>query len=419
MKIWILDHYATSMFINGKGRDHWFGKYLKDQGHAVKIFCATTSHKSGKEEMVDYIGKEQVRYDDIPYIFIKARSYNGNGYQRILNMLDYAWYVKQMVCKYAKKEGKPDIILAASVHPFTLIAGNQIAKKLEIPCICEIRDLWPETFVSLGKVKNNSLLARCLYMGEKHIYKKADSLIFTMEGWRDYFNEKNWNKIIENKRVFYINNMVDLDMFNREVIENAFEDEDLDDRNTFKVIYVGSIRMANALQLLLEAGKELKDENIKILIYGEGGDRERLEKFCRNNNLSHVKFKGYVERKRVPYILSKSDLNILNYVRASIFRFGASQNKFFEYLASGKPVLANNVYNYSLIKKYQCGIEKNIDNPKDYRDAILEIKNMDQKQYQKMCENAMTAARECDYKKRSKELEDAMKIVVKEYRKKC
>ena len=44
---------------------------------------------------------------------------------------------------------------------------------------------------------------------------------------------------------------------------------------------------------------------------------------------------------------------------------------------------------------------------------------MDQIQYQKMCENAMTAARECDYKKRSKEFEDAMKIVVKEYRKKC
>lgn len=417
MKIWILNHYATSMYFDGKGRHHWFAKYLKQQGHFVKIFCAATLHRNNGQELINYAGEEKVGYDDVPYIFVEARPYSGNAYQRILNMFDYARHVKQMIYKCVKKEEKPDLILASSVHPFTLIAGIQIAKKLKVPCLCEIRDLWPETFISLGRLKANSLLAKFLYIGEKNIYKKADGLIFTMEGWKDYFNEKKWNKIIENKKVFYINNMVDLGMFNSEMEDNAFTDEDLDDRNAFKVIYIGSIRMANSLKSLVEAGKELQEENIKILIYGEGDDRKRLENFCDENNLSHIKFKGYVERKRVPYILSKSDLNILNYVKASIFKFGASQNKFFEYLASGKPILANNVYNYSLIKKYQCGIEKNIDNSKDYRNAILEIKNLDKKQYEQMCKNTMLAAEDCDYKKRSKELEEAIEIVVKEYQK--
>ena len=51
------------------------------------------------------------------------------------------------------KQDKPDIIIASSVHPLTMVAGIKIARKLKIPCICEIRDLWPEAIFSFGKLK--------------------------------------------------------------------------------------------------------------------------------------------------------------------------------------------------------------------------------------------------------------------------
>lgn len=137
----------------------------------MKIFCAATLHRNNGQELINYAGEEKVGYDDVPYIFVEARPYSGNAYQRILNMFDYARHVKQMIYKCVKKEEKPDLILASSVHPFTLIAGIQIAKKLKVSCLCEIRDLWSETFISLGRLKANSLLAKFLYIGEKNIYK--------------------------------------------------------------------------------------------------------------------------------------------------------------------------------------------------------------------------------------------------------
>ena len=65
-----------------------------------------------------------------------------------------------MAKEYAKSNGKPDIILASSVHPFTLVAGIKIAKKFGVPCICEVRDLWPESIVAYGALKKRSMIAK-------------------------------------------------------------------------------------------------------------------------------------------------------------------------------------------------------------------------------------------------------------------
>jgi hypothetical protein len=51
---------------------------------------------------------------------------------------------------YAKAHGRPDVIIASSVHPLTMVAGIRIAKRMKIPCICEIRDLWPEAIFQFG-----------------------------------------------------------------------------------------------------------------------------------------------------------------------------------------------------------------------------------------------------------------------------
>ena len=72
--------------------------------------------------------------------------------------------------KFAKAYGEPDVILASSVHPLTLVAGIKIAKRFGVPCICEVRDLWPETLVAYGAIKETNLLAKMLYKGEKWIY---------------------------------------------------------------------------------------------------------------------------------------------------------------------------------------------------------------------------------------------------------
>ena len=78
------------------------------------------------------------------FVFVRGRTYEGNGKQRVLNMVDFFRNVKRAARAYAKTWGKPDVIYASSVHPLTLVAGLQMAKHFGVPCVCEVRDLWPE-----------------------------------------------------------------------------------------------------------------------------------------------------------------------------------------------------------------------------------------------------------------------------------
>ena len=74
-----------------------------------------------------------------------------------------------------------------------MLAGLKIARKYKIPCICEIRDFWPEVFFFGGKLKEKSLLGRLLLAGERYIYTKADALTFFKEGDHTYIQEKKWD----------------------------------------------------------------------------------------------------------------------------------------------------------------------------------------------------------------------------------
>lgn len=255
--VWIWNHYATNTFYDQGGRHFWFAKYLKEEGYNPVIFCASTLHNS--QQFIETYDKKYVEnsIDGIPYVFIKAPNYKGNGKQRIKNMIAFYKNLFPVSKDYALSYGKPDIILASSAHPLTAIAGIQIAKKFKVECICEVRDLWPESLIAYGFIKEKGILTRALQLGEKWIYKKADKIIFTMEGGKDYVIDKKWDEEnggpIHMGKIFHINNGVDLEIFQQNKLQNIIKDEDLDNKETFKIVYTGSIRLVNNLLPIIQA----------------------------------------------------------------------------------------------------------------------------------------------------------------------
>src|SRR5699024_8385515 len=139
-----------------------------------------------------------------------------------------------------KQSGKPDIILASSVHPLTMVAGILIGRRMKVPVICEVRDLWPEAIFFAGKTKENGLLGKILKAGEYWIYQKADMLVFTKEGDTDYIIENKWDigqgGKIDLSKIYYINNGVDIESFEESIEKFPINDPDLT-KDSFKVIY--------------------------------------------------------------------------------------------------------------------------------------------------------------------------------------
>ena len=297
---------------------------------------------------------------------------------------------------------KPDVIYHNVHMPFDFLVYFT-SKTLKAKYLVEAWDLWPEFFHLMGLIKKNNPLMKIAYFVEKYVYTKARKIVFTMEGSKGYLQNNRWDiesgGSIDLNKVIHITNGVDLQEFKKNLNNHHHQDSDLDDSTKFKILYVGSIRKANNLQLLIEAAEKLKSHpKIVIYIYGDGDERETLKEYCNLNNILNVKFK----EKRVPFsflpsLLSRGNLNILNYNK-NFGIYGISSGKLAIYLASGKPIIANVKINYCVIDKYNLGVSEDLLTPKDYADAILEIYNLSVSEYNDMCNRVIEASKEIDYK---------------------
>ena len=394
--IWIWNHHATNMFKDRAGRHYWFAENLIKQGYNPSIFCASTNHFSN--ENIDTKGDRYIveSINDVPFVCVNTPDYVGNGKKRILNMVSFYRNLFPVAKDYAKKNGNPDVIVASSVHPLTLVAGIKVARKFGIPCICEVRDLWPETLVAYNSLTRNSTIARLLYSGERWVYSRANMLIFTMEGGKDYIIEKRWDSEhggpINLQKVHHINNGVDLEAFDYNKEHYILEDDDMDDDTLFKVVYTGSIRQVNKIDKVLDAAKIIGDQNIKFLIWGSGDQLESLKKRVLHEQINNVCFKGRVDKKYVPYITNKAQLNIILGDNNLLYRYGGSMNKLFEYFASGKPVLSSFKMEFSLIDRFKTGIELEDSSPQNIAESIMYFKNLVKEDYEGYCKAAKQAS---------------------------
>ncbi|MDQ6472057.1 glycosyltransferase family 4 protein [Flavobacterium sp. LHD-80] len=399
-KVWLINPAAMPPKYEARIQTLKRAQYLRLKGYDVTIISGSYLHNTDINLIDDKASYKFAEYEDgQKFIHIRTFNYNSNGLIRIYSILQFyfrLWW-------YASRFEKPDFISHLAAVPFGNITYF-VAKKIKAKFIVDIVDLWPESFVAYGLVSKKNPLVKLAYWAEYWLYKKADLLIFSMEGGKDYIKEKKWDidqgGKIDINNVHYINNGVDLKDFDYNKINYKISDDDLENDHIFKVIYIGSIRLANNVMQLVEAAQHLKDvSDIKFLIYGDGEDRSTLEQYCKDNKIENVVFKQkWVELKYVPYILSKSSLNILNYKPSSILRYGGSQSKSFQYMASGKPICANVEMNYCPIKKFNIGIAKEFKNSKEYADAILSFYKMDRNEYNAICINARNASENYDYK---------------------
>lgn len=403
--IWILNHYAIPPELGAGIRHYKLAENLIKNGHQVKIFAASTVHNTTLNLITDnkkFIYKE---YNRIPFVFLRACDYSGNGKKRIKNMLDYAIRLISVTREFGKE--RPDIIYASSVHPLTWISGYILAKRYKAKFMAETRDMWPETLIAMGRIDANSLPAKLLYKLESFIYKNADKLIFTIPGGKEYIESIG----VDSSKVIYINNGIDLEEFDKNKVMYEYREENLDDDSVFKVVYTGSMGIANSLDYLVQAARLIQEQgisNIKFILFGDGYKRKELEEYVANHKLTNVYFKGAVEKKYIPNILSKSDLNIFTGKNIALYRYGLSLNKMFEYFASAKPTLSNIECGYDIIQDYKCGITVKGGSSEALAEGIVKFCHMPKEEYNNYCKNAYDAARDFDFQKLTKKLEAAL-----------
>jgi len=397
--VWLINQYAMPPQYESRLRTIKFAQYLSLSGYDVRIFASSVLHNFNINLITDNSKYKECSYENLYFVHIKTSIYGESKFKRIVGSIAFAIRTLEI----AKKFKKPDIIIQTATVPF----GNilyYLAKKFEAQYIVEVLDLWPESFAEEGLMSRKNVMMKFAYQAEKWLYSRCDELVFSMEGGSQYLIDKKWNKEqggpIDLSKVHYLNNGVDLEDFNNFKDLYKLSNPLLKDSSIRRVIYIGSVRLANNIQLLIDAARLLSYlKDVKFLIFGDGSEREQLERYCKENNISNVCFcEKWVDPKYVPYILSCSTVNILNYKQQGFGHYGGSQSKMFQYMASGKPICCNINMMFCPIKKYGLGISKEFQSSKEYADAISTLLNLPPEKYNEISRNNVETAKLFDYK---------------------
>lgn len=407
--IWLVNKYAMPPQYESRLRTIKFAHYLKEMGYNVTVFGSSVMHNMNLDLIEDNSMYIERQYGDLNFIHIKSCKYKKNtGVKRVWSDIQFHYRLVRLAGKF----DRPDLVVATT---FPLISNPLLkyCQKHGIKYITEMLDWWPDDFVDFGIVSEKNPVMKFLFWRAKKNYAVSDSTVISCKGCHQYFKDKKWDKDqggpVDLTKVFYINNGVDLGDFNKWKDEFTIDDEDLKSDKK-RIIYLGSVRYANNVGQFVKAAEQLKDRNdIQFLIYGDGEDREPLMKYCEEHQLLNVKFKDkWIDPKYVPFVLSQSYLNILNYTN-HFGKYGISSSKMFQYMAAGKPIVCNVDIMYSDILEHNIGVCHDMKDEQDYAKAICSILDLPKEEYNAMCVRARNAAKEYDYPYLTKQMEEVIK----------
>jgi glycosyltransferase involved in cell wall biosynthesis len=256
---------------------------------------------------------------------------NKGTLRRIANYLSYML----MAIVAGLRVRRPDVVIATSPQFFCGWAGVWVSRLRRLPLIVEIRDIWPESIVSVGAM-NKSTVTRLLERWERSMYRAARRIVTVGDGYRRQLEARG----VDPARIDVIPNGVDRTLFDRAIDGGGIRAE-YGLEGDFVCAYVGTIGMGSGLDVVLRAGALLRDAgrgDVKFLLVGDGAVREDLERRARGENLSNVIFTGRLDKARIPAVLAATDACLVHLRRQELFR-SVLPSKIFEASAMARPIV--------------------------------------------------------------------------------
>ena len=398
MRVWIVNYYTSPTCSNPRYLQ--LAKHFMAKGWEVTTFNASFGNDDIDREFFpgqDFLRK---KYVDLDFVHVKSPHYVGNGLKRMYSIWAFAW----RLYRHCHEFEHPDVVLHNIHTPFDYPIV-WMTKELKVKYIAEAWDLWPEDFVTFGLVSRKNPALHFFYWIEKKLYYHSDQLIFTFLGAFDYLKRKGWTKDtggkIDVSHVHYINNGIDLEQFDKDKVAYPRTDVDINKKDIYRIIYLGSVNLANHVKTLIDAAVILQENpKYQFFIFGNGADRDYLEKYVEDKNIRNVHFK----ERRIPlcecaWVVSQATVNVMNYEKG-FGHMGVSSGKLWQYLAAGKPIVCNIDIAYDdVITDNNLGIAHDIDTPEEFANAIRYCAELAEEQYHAMCERVRKTAERFDYKK--------------------
>ena len=331
MRILFLSHYFPPEVNAPASRTYEHCREWVRSGHQVTVVTCAPNHPRG----VVYPGYrnrlwQRESRDGIDVIRLGTYITANEGFVR--RSLGYLSFLLACVCA-APFLPRADVLITTSPQFFNGLAGHPVRLLKRVPWVLEIRDLWPESILAVGAVKNR-LLIRLLSGLERFAYRSCDHIVPVTESFRRYLLGRG----VAAEKISVIRNGVDLDFYQSEADPQPLRAQ-LGLEGKFVVSYVGTHGMAHGLETVLDAAAQLRSHpQIVFLLVGDGAERKRLVALRERLGLSNVTMLEQQPKERMPQVWALSDASLVLLRKQPLFET-VIPSKIFEAMASARPII--------------------------------------------------------------------------------
>jgi glycosyltransferase involved in cell wall biosynthesis len=355
----------------GAPQNRLFELALRLQKSGVDVTVLTAMPNYPQMEIQEaYKGKKYV-YEEMNGLKVHRSSiYVSKNRSVISRLRNYFSFVFSSARCGVKHIGEIDIIFCESPPLFLGYSALKLKRKKNAKLIFNVSDLWPESAEKLGVV-TNKLLLKFAYDLEEKLYRSSVLVTGQTQGIC-----KDISYRFPNKRTYWLPNGVDLTYYDpARVSETDWRQKNGLFEGDLIFLYAGIIGIAQGLEVILNAAKEVKDKpNLKFVLLGSGPEKEKLQELKQQDGLNNVIFIDAVTKTEMPAILKSVNAVIVPLKKLDLFK-GAIPSKLFESCAMELPILlgVDGEARDLFIEQGKCGLYFEPENAKRLAEGVLKL----------------------------------------------
>lgn len=309
---------------------------LHNQGHSLKVLTGKPNYPGGDvfdgyvaDGIQEEFSHSNVRVFRIP---IKPRK-QGRAFQLLSNYFSYCWNGIRYFPSSVRGESY-DVVLAMGLSPITsVIPAIFLKRRLKTPLVIWVQDLWPESAVATGFVKNKGLvyliglLVRAIYLSADLILVQSKAFVNPVGLYAD-----------RKKIRYYGNSCKELPSGGEEHLPSHLGGIL---QEYFCVTFAGNLGTAQALDTAVAAAKKYRhNDSFRLLLVGSGSALEGIKAELVKLKLTNVILPGRLAPECMPELFRKSQALLVSLTGAELFTHTVP-SKVQAYLSAGRPILAS------------------------------------------------------------------------------
>lgn len=345
MRIVYLHQYFNTPAMSGSTRSFEIAKRLVAKGHKVSVVTSERSEGGAAEWAVTNESGVEVHWLPVPYS-------NHMSYRdRIKAFLRFAYESARRAASMSV-----DLVFATSTPLTIAIPGVFAAKRLRVPMVFEVRDLWPEVPIAIGALKNPALRVPAQWL-ERWAYRNSEAVVALSPGMRDGVVRAGYDRT----RVAVIPNSSDnADFEVGEERRAAWRAKRPWLGNRPLLTYPGTFGRINGVDYIVPISRKLKEiaPEVRILLIGDGVEKAAVQRKAAEAGVLDVNLfvEDSVPKAQMPDVFAGSDM-ICSFVLDISELFANSANKVFDTFAAARPILINHGgWQAEIIGKTGCGL---------------------------------------------------------------